>query len=342
MPTANRSRPARRHAVALACAGAFALMLAACHHAPPPPSNATPEQAVATNLRLTAAGDFDGLMKNRLPPSDYAAWRADWDKQHTHPMPASVDQQKQFAEIMQILTAPDAEAKLAKRLEPELKGMRGGKDQPMPIFGSILAAAVKQMIAESPQLGPTQQAFANQGLDALGGWAATVDFSDPRKAGKAIALVCATARELHVQTLEQWRALDYATTMKNYGIIWNGLENLLHLYGLDIAGSLTNAKTSAVASNADHATVKLDMTLAGKPLSGQWPMLKQAGHWYDAALLEAWQRAHPALATTAAAPAPATSPATGSAAPAASVAPVATTTLPARPSAFASTGAKSH
>ena len=342
MPTANRSRPARRHAVALACAGAFALVLAACHHAPPPPSNATPEQAVATNLRLTVAGDFDGLMKNRLPPADYAAWRADWDKQHAHPVPASVDRQKQFAEIMQRLTAPNAEAKLAKRLEPELKSMRGGKGQPMPIFGSILAAAVKQMIAESPQLGPAQQALANQGLDALGAWAATVDFSDTKKAGKAIALACATARELHVQTLEQWRALDYAATMKNYGIIWNGMESLLHLYGLDIAGSLTNAKASAIANSGDHATVKLEMTLAGKPLSGQWPMLKQAGHWYDAALLEAWQKAHPASATNAAAPASAASSATGSAAPAASVAPAATTTVPASHPAPASSGAKPH
>ncbi|MBS0382220.1 MAG: hypothetical protein JSR56_07290, partial [Proteobacteria bacterium] len=170
MPIANRYRTARRHAVAFALAGTFTLTLAACQHAPPPPSNVTPEQAVATNLRLTAAGDFDGLMKNRLPPADYAAWRAEWDKQHVQPVPASLDQQKQFAEIMRMLTEPDAEAKLAKRLAPELKGLRGGKGQSLPIFGSILEAAIKQMIAESPQLGPAQQTLANQGLDALSAW----------------------------------------------------------------------------------------------------------------------------------------------------------------------------
>lgn len=303
MPTLHRSHRNQRRAIALACTGALVLVLAACHHAPPPPSNTTPEKAVATSLQLTVAGDFDGLMKNRLPPADYAAWRAEWDKQHANPVPASVDRQKQFADIMRMLTEPDAEAKLAKRLAPELKGMRGGKGQPVPIFGSILAAAIKQMIADSPQLGPAQQVLANQGLDALTAWAGTVDFSDTKKAGKAIALVCATARALHVQTLEQWRALDYATTMQDYGIIWNGLENLLHVYGLDLAGSLTNAKASATMNDGDHAIVKLELTLAGKPLSGGWPMLKQAGHWYDAALLEAWQKAHPAATATSATPA---------------------------------------
>lgn len=294
MQTGTSHQPGRRQAFAAGLTCAFALALAACHHAPPPPSNVTPEKAVATNLRLTAMGDFDGLMRNRLPAADYAAWRAEWDKAHTHPVPASVARQKQFAQIMQMLTAPDAEAKLAKRLQPELARMRGGNGETMPIFDSILEAAGKQMIANSPQLGPTQRTLATQSLDALIAWAKTVDFGDPKKAKKAIDLVCATARQLHVQTLAQWRALDYAATMKNYGIIWNGLESLLNIYGLDLGNTLNDAKVDTVTNDNTHATIKLEMTLAGKPLSAQWPMVKQAGHWYDAALLEAWQKAHPA------------------------------------------------
>lgn len=296
----------RLPAFALACTGAIAL--AACHHAPSPPSNATPEKAAATNLQLTAAGDFDGLMKNRLPPADYATWRAEWNRQHAHPLPASVAQQRQFAAIMKMLTEPDAEKKLAARVEPELARLRG-KGQPMPVFGSILEAAIKQMIAESPQLGPAQQALANQGLDALAAWVRRTDFSDRKKADKAIALVCATARKLQVQTLAQWRALDYNATMQHYGIIWNGLENLLDLYGLDLAGSLTDAKVTTIANDGGQATVKLELTLAGRALSGQWAMQKQDGHWYDSALLEAWRKAHPAASASTASPVPAATPA---------------------------------
>ncbi|MBS0381932.1 MAG: hypothetical protein JSR56_05820, partial [Proteobacteria bacterium] len=221
-----------------------------------------------------------------------------------------------------------------------LKGLRGGKGQSLPIFGSILEAAIKQIIAESPQLGPAQQTLANQGLDALSAWVATVDFSDTKKAHKAIALVCATARTLHVQTLEQWRALDYATTMKDYGIIWNGLENLLHVYGLDLAGSLSNATARTTSIAGDHATIKLELTLAGKPLSGEWSMLKQADHWYDAALLEAWQKAHPpSAAATSAQAHPANA---GSAAPAATATQAPSASVAGTKPAPASSGARSH
>ena len=309
---------------ALAVASACALALAACQHAPPPPSNATPEKAVATSLRLTATGAFDGLMKNRLPPADYMQWRSEWDAAHARPGTASATQDQQFAQIMRMLTEPGAEAKLAKRLQPELAKLRGGKNETLPIASGILEAAGKQMIAASPQLGPTQKTLATEGLGALIAWTKATDFSDPKKATKAIALVCATARQLHMQTLAQWRAQDYAQTMRSYGVLWNGLESLLNLYGLDVANSLTAADVTASANDGTHATIKLDMTFAGQPLSGEWPMVKQAGHWYDAALLEAWQKAHPAPAVTAeASPASAASAASTAPPPASSAAPTA-------------------
>jgi hypothetical protein len=303
MPTGNPRFRARRRGSAAALVIAGALALAACHHAPPPPSNATPEQAVATSLRLAATGDFDGLMKNRLPPADYALWRSEWDRSHAHAEPPSAARQQQFAQIMRMLTEPGAEAKLAKRLQPELAKLHGGKDSSLHILGGILRAAGEATITDSPQLDAAQKMLARQALAVLIGWAKTTDFSDPKKADKAIQLVCNTARQLHVQTLSQWRALDYARTMRDYGILWNGLEDVLNLYGLDLANSLTTAKVGTITNDGSHATVKLDITFVGQPLSGEWPMVKQAGHWYDAAVLAAWQKDHPAPATTAAGPA---------------------------------------
>lgn len=307
MPTATRCHPAPQRAFALVLACACALLLAGCHETPPPPSNVTPEKAVATNLRLTATGDFDGLMQNRLPPADYKQWRTDWDIAHAHPRPISEAQQQQFAKIMQMLTAPGAETRLAKRLAPELAKLKGGKQNPLPIASGILEAAGQQMIAESPQLGPSQRGMARQGLDALIAWAKATDFSNPKKAQKAIDLICATARQLHVQTLEQWRALDYAATMQAYSTIWNGLEGLLNLYGVDLAKSLTEAKVDTVTQTGTQATVKLDVDFTGQTLTAAWPMVELAGHWYDAALLDAWRKAHPAPATTLVAPVSATS-----------------------------------
>jgi len=323
MQTGNRPRPGCRQGIAIAFGCACALALAACQHAPPPPSNVTPDKAVMTNLRLTATGDFDGLMRNRLPPTEFAQWRREWDKQHAHPVPASVAQQQQFAKIMQMLTEPGAEDKLAKRLQPTLARLHR-KDKAMPILGGILEAAGKQMIADAPQLGPAQRKLVGQAFDAWLAWANTVDFGDSARARKVIDIACATARQLHVQTLAQWRALDYATTMKDYGIIWNGLESALNVYGLDLARALNDAKVDITSQAGDRATIKLDIAFAGKQLTAQWPMVQQQGHWYDQALLAAWRKAHPAPALGAsAAPAGTAGPAaTAGAKPAATVTPV--------------------
>ncbi len=299
MPASTPHRPSRGHAFAAALTFACTVGLAACQHAPPPPTNATPDKAVATSLRLTAAGDFDALMRNRLPPADYREWRAEWNEAHAHPMPASIAQHDQFAKIMKMLTEPGAEAKLAKRLQPELAKLRGGKNG-LPIFSGILEAAGRQMIAASPQLGPAQRTLATQGLDALVAWARTTDFSNPKKARKAIDLVCAAARQLHIATLDQWRALDYADTMKNYRIIWAGLESVLDIYGLDLANSLDHASVATTSDEGSHAAVKLEVDFAGRPLDATWPMVKQDDHWYDTALLAAWRKAHPPAAVTAA------------------------------------------
>lgn len=299
MSTGSFHRAILRRRLALTLVCAAALTLAACQRSPPPPSNATPDKAIATNLRLTATGDFDGLMQNRLPPAVYTAWRHEWDAAHAHPVAATADQQQQFATIMQQLTAPGAEAALLKRAQPTLSTLKGGHNT-LPIASSILEAAGRQIIAESPQLGPAQRILAQQGLDVLIGWAKVTDFSSPKRARKAVDLICTTARALHVQTLAQWRALDYAATMKNYGIIWNGLEGLLNLYGLDLAKSLTDAKVDTVTRDRPHATIKLQLQLAGQPLVASWPMVEQDSHWYDAAMLSAWAKAHPA--STAATP----------------------------------------
>ena len=294
----GRCRRPRRRIAAIAVACLLALWLAACHQVPPPPSNVTPEKAVATNLRLTAAGNFDDLMRNRLPAADYATWRSEWDKAHAHPLPASVAQQEQFAKIMHMLTEPGAEAKLAKRLQPQLAQLRGGKDETMPILGGIVDAAGKQMIANSPQLGAAQRTLVSQAFDAAMAWAKSTDFSDPGKAKKAIDLVCATARQLHVETLAQWRALDYAGTMERYGVLWRAFEDLLDIYGLDLAEVLNDASVKTVGHDGNRASIEVKMTLAGKALSAKWPMVKQESHWYDEAMLEAWRKAHPAPAAS--------------------------------------------
>lgn len=306
MPCPDRSTATRWRAFAPRVACLAALALVGCHQAPPPPSNVTPEKALATSLRLMAAGNFDALMRNRLPPAQYAQWRADWQRERRDAVPTTAAQQ-QFATVMQMLTAPDAEARLLARAKPGLARLHDSKAPALPILIGIMQASGKSLIDTSPQLAPAQRNLSVQALNALAEWAKTADFSNERHARKAIALACATARALQVQSLAQWQALDYATAMKDYGTIWMALENALSAYGLDVTDSLDGAKVTTLTNDGTHAMVKVDLKLAGQTLTAQWAMQKQDGHWYDVALLDAWRKAHPASASAAsvAAPAPA-------------------------------------
>lgn len=312
----------------LAVLGAGALLLAACQRtpAPPPkPDNATPEEAISTNLALVAVGDFDGLMQNRLPPADYATWRREWQQARAQQPPVSQAQQDQFARIMHMLTAKDAEATLAPRLKAQLGDASG-----RAIMTGLIETSARQMITASPQLGPDQRVLATTLLDTLAAWARTNDFSKPRQAKAAIAIACDTARQLHVATLAQWRALDYPTTMRNYGIIWTGLEKILAVYGVDLARSFNDAKVKTLAQDGSAASIQLTLKLAGQTLTGTWSMQRQQDHWYDAAMLDAWNKAHPASVASVAAP-PTHPPVVPAAA--GSAAPVPAGTAPATPAA---------
>jgi hypothetical protein len=110
--------------------------------------------------------------------------------------------------------------------------------------------------------------------------------------------------------------------MKQYSIAYGGIKQLLTIYGLSVDDTLNSVKVSTQNVDHDHATVKIDYTLLGKPLSTTSQLVQVDGRWYSQDLINSEhaqheQLLHPAPASTAAAPlAPASSAATPAAAPA--------------------------
>lgn len=286
---------------------ALLLGLAACNRQPSAPPNTTPENAVRADLVLTRNGDFDGLLRSTLPPADYQAWRAEWNKARAQQPPPTAQQKAQFAQMMDKLTQEGAEEKLYKQLQPQLAQFKSHQQQNMPMMIGILQAAGNNIVANSVELSSAQKQQATEALTALGAWAQTTDFTDPAKAKKAIEIVCDTARKLDVKTLDQLRALDYKDTMDKYGMGWNGLKQLLKLYGLDLDASFDTAKVNTLSNDGTHARVREIFVLAGKAITSEVNLVKQNDHWYDADKLAAWRKRHEAESTPAlpAAPAPA-------------------------------------
>ncbi|HET9835929.1 MAG TPA: hypothetical protein VFP88_06270 [Rhodanobacteraceae bacterium] len=303
---------------------AFMLALAACNHNPPPapqpappPPNTTPENALRADLVLTRNGDFDGLLRSTLPPADYQAWREEWQHARAQQPAPTPEQRAHFAQLMEKLTAPGAEDKLLKQLAPHRAQLRTHRAQNLPMLIGILQATGNDLV-QNADLSPDRKQQAMQAVAALAAWAQGTDFTDEAKAKQAIGVICATARKLKIQTLDQWRALDYPQVMARYGTGWNGLKQLLKIYGLDLDATFDSAKLETLSDDGTHARVRETLTLAGKPIVSEVHLVKQEGHWYDADALKAWRKQHqePASSTAAGPSAASSAPAKASSAPA--------------------------
>jgi hypothetical protein len=107
--------------------------------------------------------------------------------------------------------------------------------------------------------------------------------------------------------------------MKDYAITYGGLKQLLVIYGLSVDDTLNSVKVTSTSTDHDHASVKIDYTLLGKPLSSDSQLVLIDGRWYSQDLINSEhaqheQLLHPAPASTAPAPA-SSSPAPSSTAP---------------------------
>lgn len=280
-------------------------LLAACGKQPPASPTAdtrTPDGAVLAAVRLLKAGDFDGLAQATLPPQDYQAQRADWEREHLAVSDITDEDRRKFAATMQRLTAPDAEQKLFAQLKPQLAAFEQQYKDQVPMMIGIGQTMVGTALDQSADLTAAQKAQAKEALAALAQWAQGVAWTDPAKAQQAIAAICDTARRLDLKTLDEVRALPYAQAMQKYGLAWQGLKRLTAVYGLDLDQVLDSAKAETLANDGQRARLKVTYTLLGKPISSETIMLQRDGRWYDQGVLEA--RAKARAAQTVSAPAP--------------------------------------
>ena len=281
------------------------LLLGACHGKDDPskPGGSSPVAAVQTSIDLLKAGDFNALWKHALPPADYANLRVDWSRQERDKQPISTEDRARFNQAMQQLTGPDAENKLYAELQPKLAAMEQQYKDQLPVLISVGEAVAKSAIAQNGELSSMQKTQVNDALDVITPWARETPWFDQAKAKQAVGVAVATARKLDLKSPEQLRAMDFDTVMDKYGIGYHGLKQLLAIYGLSVDDTLDSVKLSEVSSSDDHAVVKIDYTLLGKPLSTETKLVKENGRWYGEDMLANVRKSHqqlsqPAVAET--------------------------------------------
>ncbi|HTV86279.1 MAG TPA: hypothetical protein VME63_12775 [Dyella sp.] len=296
------------------------LALVACHNkeeASTAPGGATPEAAVEQSVTLIKNGDFAGFWKQALPAADYANLRADWKLQPMDHKPITDEERARFASAVQQLTEPDAQAKLYQQLQPKLAQMEQQYHDQLPVMIGIGQAILTTGIAQSKTLTEDQKQQARDALNVLLPWAQQTPWFDQDKAKQAVGVVVTTARQLDLKSPDQLQNMDFDTAMKQYSIAYGGIKQLLTIYGLSVDDTLNSVKVSSQNVDHDHATVKIDYTLLGKPLSASSQLVQVDGRWYSQDLINSaraqhQQSLHPAPASSTA---PSVAPASSAAAP---------------------------
>lgn len=104
--------------------------------------------------------------------------------------------------------------------------------------------------------------------------------------------------------------MDFDQAMRSYATAFEGLKQVLAIYGLALDQALDSARVVPLDYHPPYARVRIEYRLLDQPLSMESTLVLKDGRWYDQDLLQAVRRAHQHLATP---PAGASAPAVASA-----------------------------
>ena len=74
------------------------------------------------------------------------------------------------------------------------------------------------------------------------------DITDEGKLKKAIGILCRTARDVDLKTLDQFAALDFYQLLDKGDIAVGGLKDMLDVYGMDIDKFLNSVEAKTVTA----------------------------------------------------------------------------------------------
>jgi hypothetical protein len=258
--------------------------------APAPVAAAGPDATIMATVHALRANNIAALLDNALPPGELAKIKGDWNKEMTKD-PVTDEERRKFAEQMTKLTAPGAEDKMFAEAEPQLKQFEQQSAQQMPMMIAMGQGFIQSAIQQNKDLTEPQKQQTVALIDATAKWAQTAKFTDPALAKQAIAVICKTARDLNLKTIDEVRALNYDQAMQRAGIAVGGFKQLLAVYGLSMDKALDSVKAEPVSTTGDAAKVKVSYTAFDQPFTTESDLVKVEGRWYSKQAVDQWKKA---------------------------------------------------
>lgn len=270
----------------LACASLLALTLTACQKeeagetpAATAKATANPADAITAAAQKLKEGDVLAVIQLSVPPARYEKLKTEWKAKMAEDPPTE-EEKLEFQGTMAKLTAPGAEDALLAEAEPELVKFDTEIAPQLPMWIGMGQGFVMQSVQANAEMTAEQKKQASDVITAMVGWLQGVKLSDRALVKQAIGEAVETARALDLKTLDEARALEFEPAMAKFGIAFQGVKDVLKVYGLDLNQTFDSVKANVVSETGDNAKVKVDYSLFGQALSTETEMVKIDGRWY--------------------------------------------------------------
>jgi hypothetical protein len=246
------------------------------------------DPVAAVKAQAAALQDNDVLLYQQLsvPPELFARMEAAWQEQINTAAPVDPAEESKFNQRLQSFIEPGAEQKLLKRAQPKFKRfseeIRSNWSLMKPTFNLLIQGTLRS----NKRLGNNERAHLDAVGDVLLDWAEPNVLTNPQHFEQTINIMCAQARALEVNNLQEFRRLDMTSFYKKMGIVLAGSKQIAAVYGLDVNQSFTQLEAKVITASENAATLQVSYPLAGQAVEFEMELVRIDGRWYSASAVQ--------------------------------------------------------
>ncbi len=233
----------------------------------------TPDRAIVAGVEAIRKNNLKAFLDATFSREQMREMEKAWNTKRKEPADPAED--AQFAEMMQMLTAPGAEKQLMAMVEPKLEEMRPQMGMLVGMMSGMAQAGVDQ----SADLSSEEK---KQVQEVLGGFVKALqdnDLTSSDLARKAIGIVCKTARRLKLDSMADVRALDFRHAVAKGDILLRGTKEVVAVYGFSVDTWLDSVKAETIKEDGDEAVVRVNYEMFGVQQTVDTEMVRVDGRW---------------------------------------------------------------
>ncbi|TDJ69598.1 MAG: hypothetical protein E2O39_11320 [Planctomycetota bacterium] len=233
----------------------------------------TPDRAIVAGVDAIRKNNLKGFLEATFSREQMREMEQAWNtKRKTKSNPI---EDAQFAETMQMLTAPGAEAQLMAMVEPKLEEMR----PQMGMLVGMMSGFAQSTVDQNADLSSDEKKQAQQVLAGFVKALQENDLTSSDLARKAVGIVCKTARRLKLDSMDDVRALDFRHAVYKGDVILRGTKELLAVYGFTVDKWLDSVKAETIDEDGDEAVVRVSYEMFGVQQTVDTEMVRVDGRW---------------------------------------------------------------